>query len=83
MRLSLLTAVLGVLAATAGCSHLQTNKGDGTVCPEHRSITCLSAPQCALDRTRGCLVCQCSSPMEAPTRVDLGQPSARPFSPGP
>ncbi len=57
---TLLTALL-----LAGCA--AQFKESGTVCPEYRNLRCATAPDCALDRDRGCLVCQCSKP-----GIDLG-----------
>jgi hypothetical protein len=42
-------------------------KESRTVCPEYRDLRCATAPDCSMDRDRGCLVCQCSKP-----GIDLG-----------
>jgi hypothetical protein len=45
-----------LLALLLGCA---TFRSDQTVCPEYRSLRCASAPECSMDRQRGCMVCQC------------------------
>jgi hypothetical protein len=45
---------------SVGCSH--SFKSSTTVCPEYRSLACTSAPECSMDRDRGCQVCQCAPP---------------------
>jgi len=55
-RLRLLLALLPL----AACAHMQPLTNDKTVCPEYRSLTCASAPECSMDSARGCRVCQCS-----------------------
>jgi hypothetical protein len=59
MRKLLLVAGL----ALAGCAHL---KDSTTVCPEYRDLRCLTAPECSLDKARGCQVCRCSQPPYTP-----------------
>ena len=41
-----------------GCAHL---KDDSTVCPESRSLRCLTREICAMDEKRGCKVCRCEA----------------------
>ncbi|OGQ20630.1 MAG: hypothetical protein A2138_06040 [Deltaproteobacteria bacterium RBG_16_71_12] len=37
-----------------------SDQGDGTVCADSRDLHCLTGPpECAMDRVRGCQVCQC------------------------
>ena len=53
-----------VLAMFGGCASLAKSK---TVCPEYRDRLCATAPECSMDRERGCQVCQCS-PSTGPER---------------
>ncbi len=55
MRIRLLA--LAALPLAAACAHY---RGHETVCPEYRDLRCATAPECSMDRARGCLVCQCS-----------------------
>jgi hypothetical protein len=48
-----------VLVALPACA---TMKKDQTVCPEYRSLRCLTEPACNMDQARGCRVCQCAPP---------------------
>ena len=50
-----------ILAGLASCaaSSCVTMKSNETVCPEHRSMRCATAPECSMDYGRGCRVCQC------------------------
>ncbi len=43
-------------AAAAACAHPRAAE---TVCPEYRNLACMTAPECSMDRARGCQVCQC------------------------
>ncbi|BDG10593.1 hypothetical protein [Anaeromyxobacter paludicola] len=63
------------LLALAGCATLRS---DETVCPEYRDLRCLTAPECSLDRTRGCRVCQCRKVDAAPAKEDGRLPSNLP-----
>ncbi len=54
-RFGLLLAVVSL----CGCTTLSTNK---TVCAEYRDLICATAPECSMDRARGCQVCQCRPP---------------------
>jgi len=56
MRALRFTAAVVVALAVAACAHV---KDDETVCPEHRDLRCMSGTDCAMDRARGCRVCQC------------------------
>ena len=57
-----------LLALTLGaCAHTER---DQTICPEYRGRTCLSVRDCDLDRSRGCMVCQCRA-------IDQGSPPYR------
>jgi hypothetical protein len=47
-----------VAALLFGCAAI--SKKDSTVCAEYRGIICATAPECSMDQTRGCRVCQCS-----------------------
>lgn len=38
-----------------------TLSSDASVCPEYRDVRCATAPECSVDRDRGCRVCQCSA----------------------
>lgn len=72
MRTLLLAAAA---AAALSCSHFQFAKGDRTLCPESRELVCLTAPDCTMDETRGCRVCQCSTGTPAGSRPeDYGRP---------
>ena len=48
-----------LLAASFACAH---GKDDRTICPEYREQRCLAGQKCALDKVRGCEICQCESP---------------------
>ena len=56
MRRALISAV--VLAALLGGCATVSRKAR-TVCPEYRSLRCMSNIECSMDAARGCLVCQC------------------------
>jgi hypothetical protein len=59
--------LLSVMAVGAlGCSSVK----ESGVCPEASSLSCLSSPECSMDRTRGCKVCQCAKPFENPVAPD-------------
>lgn len=49
-----------LLLAAASC--LRPLRGDLTVCPEFRDLRCATAPECSMQKERGCRVCQCRSP---------------------
>jgi hypothetical protein len=68
-----LLLAVAVLAAAAGCA---TFRDSQTVCPEYRDLRCLTAPECSLDRDRGCQVCRCSPAAASPEQGSL--PSAVP-----
>jgi hypothetical protein len=53
MRSLLIASLLSL-----GCSH--AFKSSTAVCPEYRNLACTSAPECSMDRDRGCQVCQCA-----------------------
>ncbi|MFC1610016.1 hypothetical protein ACFL6C_03600 [Myxococcota bacterium] len=59
--------------ASVRCSQDFTN--GNTVCPEHRSLRCFSAPECSMDHARGCRVCQWESLFGTPE--DARQPDLR------
>ncbi len=48
--------IVGLLSSL-GCAHAFRNST--TVCPEYRDLACTTAPDCAIDRDRGCQVCHC------------------------
>jgi hypothetical protein len=48
--------LLLLAAALLACAHTPKDK---TICPEHRSLTCVGGVECTMDQTRGCRVCQC------------------------
>lgn len=50
--------LLFVLPLLSGCTH--AFRSSTTVCPEYRDLGCATAPECSMDRTRGCQVCQCA-----------------------
>ena len=55
VRALMLAAMAAMLFGCAGIS-----KKDTTVCSEYRGLVCATAPECSMDQTRGCRVCQCS-----------------------
>jgi len=59
------TAALLAMLLLAACA--AQFKESRAVCPEYRDLRCGTAPECTMDRDRGCLVCQCSKP-----GIDLG-----------
>jgi hypothetical protein len=42
-----------------GCATTSSVVGSD-VCPEYRSLRCMTAPECSMNHQRGCLVCACS-----------------------
>ena len=43
------------------CGH-RSKKGEAARCPEYQGMVCFPhEPECSMDRTRGCQVCQCPS----------------------
>ncbi|HYV66079.1 MAG TPA: hypothetical protein VE964_07535 [Myxococcales bacterium] len=52
-------ALLAAALLLCACAHAK-EKEESTVCPESRGQRCLTAQKCALDKQRGCEVCQCS-----------------------
>ncbi len=56
-----------VIALVGACAGLKP-KPDATRCPESQGQVCLTAQECSFDRSRDCLVCQCSSAQHPPTR---------------
>lgn len=56
--------LLSLTCCATGCASLQK---DVTVCPEYRTIRCVTAPECSYDRKLGCKVCRCS-PVGADSR---------------
>jgi hypothetical protein len=69
----LLPLALLAWAMVAGCAHTER---DQTVCPEYRGRACLSLRDCAFDRARGCMVCQCHQ--DDRTRQQRGLPEPEP-----
>ena len=61
-------------ALAAGCAH---GKGGEAVCPEYRERFCLAQRDCALDRSRGCLVCECHQDDRTREQRGLPPPEAR------
>ncbi len=53
-----LAAVLGLLSL-GGCATVGSTVGSD-VCPEYRSMRCMTAPECSMDHQRGCRVCTCA-----------------------
>ena len=45
------------LLVAAACAPFRKSTA---VCPEYRELRCLTAPECSMDRERGCQVCRCS-----------------------
>jgi hypothetical protein len=52
------TLLLGSLLALLGCASVSSHESG--LCPESASLHCMSAPECSMDRNRGCKVCSCS-----------------------
>lgn len=50
-------AVFAALVLLCACAHAREER---TVCPEYRGQRCLAGQTCALDKQRGCEICQCS-----------------------
>jgi hypothetical protein len=73
MRRALLLSLALVAPPLVGCAFL---KNDATVCPEYRELRCLAAPDCSLDRSRGCRVCRCD-PDHPPDTADQSRPTPR------
>ncbi len=58
------TAVLVLaFAITAGCARPLKNQ---PVCPESRSVRCMTPLVCAYDAKRGCEICRCDAPPYTP-----------------
>jgi hypothetical protein len=55
--IGLVMAVL-VLALGGACAHAY-GKDDRTICAEDRGQRCLAGQTCAMDKQRGCELCQC------------------------
>lgn len=53
--------LVGLSGCAAGCAAMRPLRSSETVCPEYRSLTCLSRVECALDSARGCQVCRCEA----------------------
>jgi hypothetical protein len=70
---SAVRALLLALALLAGCASL---KKDTTVCPEYRTLRCMTGTSCQTDKRRGCKVCQCS--MDVTEGGNEGQQGAVP-----
>ncbi len=64
-RRATLGAALLVALSGAGCATTSSTVGAG-VCPEYRDLRCLTAPECSMDRQRGCRVCSCMPVQSAP-----------------
>jgi hypothetical protein len=60
-RLLLLTLLLGCASVS---------KHESGLCPESASLSCLSTPECSVDKERGCKVCQCTKPVFNPVPPD-------------
>jgi hypothetical protein len=54
MRRLLLCPLLALLGCASVSSH------ESGLCPESASLRCMSAPECSMDRSRGCKVCACT-----------------------
>lgn len=46
------------IAAAAGCGSYLS---DTSMCPESRTLRCITPLECSLDDARGCRVCQCAA----------------------
>lgn len=56
------------LLVLAGCASVSSHESG--LCPESASLKCMSAPECSMDKARGCKVCQCSQPIYNPIAPD-------------
>jgi hypothetical protein len=54
MRSLVLLTFLVLLSCASVSSH------ESNLCPESASLHCMSAPECSMDRNRGCKVCSCT-----------------------
>ena len=76
LRLLLLSLTVAWLAA-GGCA---TMTNDTTVCPEYRDLRCATAPECSMDKQRGCRLCSCTAArstggeMPSPVQPDIRPP---------
>ncbi|MGC4122259.1 MAG: hypothetical protein QM765_48285 [Myxococcales bacterium] len=55
-----IVALLALVVGLAGCAALKSSQ---SVCSEYRELRCAGAPECSMDATRGCQVCQCLNGM--------------------
>ncbi len=58
-RLARALATVGATLALGGCATTSSSVG-ADVCPEYRSLRCMTAVECSTDQQRGCRVCACS-----------------------
>jgi len=61
-------AAILLACAALGCASVSGRESG--LCPESASLHCMSAPQCSMDKARGCRVCQCSAPTYNPVTPD-------------
>jgi hypothetical protein len=57
-----------LLLGVVGCASVSSHESG--LCPESASLHCMSAPECSMDRSRGCKVCVCSAPVNNPVMPD-------------
>ena len=46
------------LLALLSCASVSSRESG--LCPESASLQCMSAPECSMDKNRGCKVCSCT-----------------------
>jgi hypothetical protein len=69
--------IAGLLAwlSLGGCATVGSTMGSD-ICPEYRSMRCMTAPECSMDQQRGCRVCACSGARPADREGRLTNPIA-------
>ena len=55
-----MTRVLAILLGAAALSGCAGHLNDTSMCPESRTLRCITPLECSLDDARGCRVCQCA-----------------------